>query len=105
MTRVITEQLSADRPRLNEAIVLDGAWPDVALMKTKPCVTCQPATINYMLICTHTPTPTRSHQHFINTIFAVFPDRCKTLVVLNSEAVHLFSYKIVVLSVNLANGD
>lgn len=37
---------------LNEAIVLDGAQADAALMKTKRDVTCQIATLNIMQVRT-----------------------------------------------------
>lgn len=41
----------------NEAFVSDVAGADVVLMKTKPCVTRQPTTINYTLACSYTLRP------------------------------------------------
>lgn len=64
---VLLQSSSQQIAGLNEAIVLDGAPPDVVLMKTKPRVTCQPATINYALICSHTLRLRQGHTSVSHT--------------------------------------
>lgn len=82
---------------LNEAIVLDGARAVVVLIKTKLCVTCQPATINYALMCRHTVRLRQGHITFI----CLLPDRYKMVLVLNFEAMPFFFHTKI--SVNLAD--